>query len=374
MIDSRTTRFVAASVLSACTILASTTTFGQTRPATTNPAGGPAIATPPTPLPPRDPNEPIAKINGVAIDNRKFNDLLMEVAGLRVFEEVRDWTLVQRACLDAGVNMDDASFQPKVQAEIDRVVNEIKTNMEKQNPGVTITLDMARQQLANSLQQKGMTGIEFRIAMQQSAGLRMLSDGKVGDPSPKELDDAVESQYGDRADIHIFFLRNMDQAADVRKGITDKKPPEVVAQQAAVGLRQARIAKNATQAKELQELVFGAHALHEGELSAAQPVEGGQIVMVLLDKRVAREPGKINDPTVRKEVEQQFKDFKVQQWMNTRLNDLRSRANIEVMDPILKQQYANIIDAINKANAAATQQATTAPAGGAATPPATAPK
>ena len=50
-----------------------------------------------------DKDAAIAEIDGRPINNKAFNDILMQVAGMRVFQQVFDLTLVQKACGMAGV-------------------------------------------------------------------------------------------------------------------------------------------------------------------------------------------------------------------------------------------------------------------------------
>ena len=54
------------------------------------------------------PNSAIATINGKDINNKAFYDILMQVAGMRVFQQVFDLSLVQSACINVGIPVSDS--------------------------------------------------------------------------------------------------------------------------------------------------------------------------------------------------------------------------------------------------------------------------
>jgi hypothetical protein len=328
-------RFVIASVVSACVFSAGWRVGAQT------PTSQPAAP------------KPVAVINGHEIDNDKFNQLLMQVTGLRVFEDVLNWTLVQQACDQAGIRTDGEDFTKLWHAELQRVLDGFgaKGVPEEDRPKV----------LQGFLQQKGISEVEFQMSLQQTAGLRALSKGHV-EVTDDEIKRQFDSDYGDKVDVRIITIKEGAQpalltASKVREAVEkEKKDPTEVAKDLQLPIEPLTIPKNADNIKEIRDTAF---QLKPGQLSASVQKNGVNF-LIYLDKVIpARTDVKFE--AEKEKVRGEVMAFKENQWMQNHLAFLRQNARVNVNDPILAQQF-QAIAAQMRANAAATQAAATQPA------------
>jgi hypothetical protein len=216
--------------LAACVMTGSLRLYAQPASATTAPAAHDAAAP--------AAEQPIAIVNGHEINNKKFDDLLMQVAGLRVFQEVLDLVLVQQACNQAGINTDTDEFRKKVQDEFDKVLAGL---------GAQNVPEKDRQQvLGQLLQQRGITEVEFQMGLQRAAGLRMLAKDRVEKPTDKEIQEAFTAQYGEKVQVEIVTVKSMEAAAEVRKAFDKGQDLHSIAQQMNVPWNALTISSNNT--------------------------------------------------------------------------------------------------------------------------------
>ncbi len=300
--------------------------------------------------------KPIAVINGHEIDNDRFNHLLMQVCGLRVFETVLNWTVVQQACNGAGIQTDNDDFAKLVNAEIQRVLDAFGAN------GVS---EADRPKFLQAvLQKQGISTVEFQMSMQQQAGLRALSKGHV-DATDDEVKQRFEADYGEKAVVRIVRIQDGAQpalvtASKVREAVEkQKRDVSEVAREMGLPVENVRIPKNAEGAgiKEIRDTAF---QLKPGQLSASVP-QGNMNYLILLDKIEPAQP-EVKFDSVKAKVRQEVQTAKEQQWMSSQLMYLRSQARVDVNDPVLAQEYAVAAANMRAAQAAATQAAATQPA------------
>ncbi len=117
---------------------------------------------------------------------------LMQVAGLRMFQDVLDWTIVQQACDSAGIETQTDSFAKLVKAEYDRELARL--------PIPADVPDSERPKLLQQfLQRQGVSDVQFTMVLQKTAGLRALSQGHV-DVTEDEVKREFESEYGERVE------------------------------------------------------------------------------------------------------------------------------------------------------------------------------
>jgi hypothetical protein len=325
-------RFVVASAIAACT-------FGAGYR-----AGAQATSQPAAP-------KPIAVINGHEINNERFDQLLMQVCGLRVFEEVLNWTIVQQACNQAGFQTDGDDFNKLVQAEYQHVLDTFGANgiSEEDRPKF----------LQAILQRQGVSPVEFQMTMQQQAGLRALSKGHV-DVTDEEVKQQFDSDYGDVAEARIITIRDTSPkdafvtASKVREQIEkEKKDPSDVARDLKLPIQAVKIPRNAEGAKEFRDTAF---QLKPGQLSASV-LQNGMNFLIFLDKIDPAQPN-VKFDSVKDKVRQEVSNAKQDAWMRNQLNYLRSQARVDVNDPVLAQQFAAVAAQMRAAQAAASQPAT----------------
>lgn len=333
---------------------------------TTAPAGmgsSPAAASMPEP----DFSKPVAVINDREINNKAFYQMLMQVSGLRVYEEVRDWVLIQQACAGAGIPTSGESFQKAVQAEIDRTLEGISQQTKQTGNQITDREQLIRI-MNGTLAQRGVVQSEFSLGVQRAAGLRLLAKGHV-DVTDAELKQAFEARYGEKVEVDVISVPDAITAAKVRDLITKQgKKPLEVNQAMGVPVQSLTISKNADQIKEIRDVAF---KLNVGELSASVPAPNGQgSVLIYMQKKDAADPtAKMTDPATQKEVHDFVYNIKETEWMNNHLTYLRNTAHVNINDPTL---FAEI--SAQQAQSAATQASSAPapvglPAPGAATAP-----
>jgi hypothetical protein len=298
-------------------------------------------------------------INGHEIDNERFNRLLMEVCGLRVFETVLNWTVVQQACNSAGIQTDNEEFAKLVNAEIQRVFDAFGAN------GVS-EADRPRF-LQAVLQKQGISNVEFQMSMQQQAGLRALSKGHV-DVTDDEIKQRFSSDYGERAECRVIRIQDGAQpalvtASKVREQVEkQKRDPSEVARELGLPIEPVKIPKNAEGPgiKEIRETAF---QLKPGQLSASV-LQNGVNYLIFLDKITPAQTD-VKFDAVKAKVKEEVQTAKEQQWMANHLVYLRSQARVDVNDPVLGRQFQAMAAQMKAQQEAATQSATqpaTAPA------------
>lgn len=370
-------------VTGAC--LGQTMTAGTSAPAT-SPAMPPAGTMP-------DPNAPIATINGIAINNKAFYDILMQVAGMRVFQRVFDLSLVQSTCQDSGIPLSGPLFEKRLDDEISKSLEGL--NIPTSNTdGKPFTRDERFNILANVLQQQGgISAIEVRLELETRSGLRAMSAGNV-DVTDAELTDAYLVEYGEKRKVHVIAYPSTaaptvspaQVSAALRARNADGSPK--TAEQVASELKLQPptvwiVPKSAKNVDEIKGVVFD-YLKKVGDISAETEVPAGngtkQKVLIILDEITADQTGTKTFNSVKADLTKKVADFKQSQWMNNHLVFLRSKAKININDPVLSAMFAQVAANMKaQADAAATQPGGTqpgtlpAPAATSATAPATRP-
>ena len=319
-------RLLTAAVLMTCAAGA-TTLFSQTTAAPM--PTGPVNTAPPAP--PVDPNAPIAMINGKDINNKFFNDILMQVAGMRVFQEVFDLAIVQQACTVAGLSQDSAEYKKLLEDELTRTLEGL--DVKNSDPTKKVERAEREQALGLLLQRQGVTPVEFRLRLETQAGLRALAAGRIT-VSDDEVHEAWQAQYGERRQIRLIPVKDDKQAADIRAGPksrTRKKSMDDIAKEFDIQIPSWTISKNAKD-KSIEDIINAANITltKEGQLSAAVSAAGAngqkQDVLVYLDKIDADKSTVAGNTFDKKkdEVKQQVFGVKEGQWMTNHLATLRA--------------------------------------------------
>ncbi len=340
--------------------------------AQTVPGGAPAISAPPA----TPPNPSLAFINGKEVNREAFDAIMIQVAGMRVFDQILNLTIVQQACINGGIPMSGKEYSDRIQAEIDKTLDSF--TLPAPAPGAApLSKDEEKKQrtmiLGQVLQQRGVTAVEWRMGLETSAGLRALAKDKVAATTDKEADTAWESQYGERRGVHIMVLPADNNEAATMAGkyrqmiADDKKTPE----QAAAELKQGApaswtISKNATEVPDIRQVTFES-LKKPGDISAITTVhqagQPDQKVIILLDKiEEDRKNANPNNAAMHQEMKDKVYTAKEQAWMNNQLQILRGNATVDIKDPVLADQYKQL-EAQRQANAAAATAATSGPSG-----------
>jgi len=362
-------RRILAGVVMATVVAGVTCLWAQTAPP-------PSGAAPAAPL-------PVASINGLEINNEAFTNILMNIAGMRAFQQVFDLTLVQQECRGV-IELQGTQFEARLKDEYNRTLDNLNIQF---NTTSTMSKDdevKYREQALNMvLQKQGVTPVEFRIGLETRANLRALAEKEDKDkitPTKQEIDDAYLSQYGERRSVHIFVLNEKDKdaanyPANVSKALTEyfKKPEserktlEEMANEKKLPVAAWTISINAKNVDAIKDVAFK-------NLTSSNPISANtvfkqdsqsdpQTVIVVLDKVLPDEQAKHPKTDAElKNVEAKVKEFKEGQWMNNKLAILRAKANVKINDPVLREQFNNMAAAMQQqaeAAKAATQAGAT---------------
>jgi hypothetical protein len=358
------------------------TLFGQAAAPSTAPASGPGVTTSGpsvaqvtvTSL-----DEPIALINGKAVNNRFLYSVMMQIAGPRVFEKVMDLVLVQDACDNAGIPLQGTEYQKRMNDELEKImdgmsITSTKTNAEEAQKERLAVLNAV-------LNQRGMTATEFRLILETRTMLRALSDGRVTAPTDAEIKEAYDSQYGEQRKIHVIgYDPAKTSAVKIKEAIKSAKVVDDAIRDLQLGGSIFVVPKNAKTDPTFEDIkkVTFEQLKAPGEVSQDVLVTAGgnkQHVLVVLDeitKDKTSAPENAFDK-VKKDVAKKVLDAKQSQWMDERLTVLRSKASIQFKDPTLAEIYAARTTQGPASQPAATGTAPAAPAPAAPAPAAPAP-
>jgi hypothetical protein len=350
------------------------TLFGQSLPSA--PTSPPAVVTsgptlpPPTTIPSLD--DPIAVINGRPVNNRVFYSIMMQVSGMRVFQQVLDLTLVQGACQDAGIQIEGKDFENRLHEETDKYMNGLGITAEKVGTtAAPASFEQRTNALGLVLQQRNMSGVEFRIGLETSALLRAMSA-----PNIKVSDDEVQTRwdadYGERRKVHIIaYEPAKTSTVALKMALKSAKSPEDACVELKLGAPAIwDIPKNAKDDKNVEIIRGVAFKLQtKGEISSETDVTGAngqtQTVLIILDEITPDRKAANPLATKKDEVRQEVFDLKQGQWMSNHLAFLRSKAVVEIKDQTLGDMYKQVAAVIKNAGS----QAATQPGGNATTTP-----
>jgi len=327
------------------------------------------------------PDAPIAIINGLPINNKAFNDILMQVAGMRVFQNVFDLSLVQKACLDSGIPISGDDFMKRRNDELDKTMTGLGIVGTTTQP---MTLEQRTSALAMVLQQQNVTQVEFLLTLDTRVGLRTMSEGKFAVPTDTEIKDAYDSEYGEKRKVHIIAYPDTQSVVAIKAELKTAKTPEDACKDLKLPAPYVWIiSKNAVadNVKAIRDVAFD-YLKTIGQVSEETLVPTGngtqkQKVLVILDE-ITKDRTAENkfDDKMKEDIRKKVYDLKQVNWMNNHLMSLRSRASVDIKDPILAEMF-NQAAAIQRANAAAQTQPSgvtgTAPAPVTTAPAATAP-
>jgi hypothetical protein len=353
-------RRIVTGTIVASVVAGSACLWAQTMPGgAAMPAGG---AMPP-------PDQAIAEIDGRPINNSAFNSILMQVAGMRVFQQVFDLTLVQKACGMAQIPLNGKEFEDRLKDEYNRTLKGLDIKFNSTTPMTPDEENKAREQaMGMVLQRQGVTAVEFRIGLETRANLRAIAAMEAKDKTTvtqDEVEKAYTSEYSQKRSVHIFVLNDKEATnVAVHAALADyfKKPEaerkgtlDDLANEKKFPVAAWTISQNAENIDQIKKVAFAMAKV--GEVSAdtifqAKDQKDEQHVIIVLDKIIPEEFA--SHPKTAAEMEsikQKVHDFKEGQWMNNKLALLRANAAVKINDPILLDQY-NVIAENNKRQAA----------------------
>lgn len=303
------------------------------------------------------PNPVLATINGEPINREEFLNILNAVAGMRLFEQVKDLVLVQQAVRSAGMEITPADISAEKKRILDNLAERAGAEGQK----------LTDQELEGAFQQimarQGATPIEVEFSLRRAAGLRKLAS-KLADinVTEEQVQEAFAAEFGPKVQIRDVIVKNMTEGSTIRSAVEkDGKSLGDLAAQKNLPQQVLIVPENVKGLPEaIRERAFN---MKEGEISPVIPVEtpqGSALHILLLEKKIPAQDKKL-DAAMKDTIKKELREQAEVRWGNEHLQTLRRNANIHINDPILSQAYLNVAAAATRA-AAATQNAATAPA------------
>jgi parvulin-like peptidyl-prolyl isomerase len=290
----------------------------------------------------------IALVNGRPISRARMVDVLMEGYGLRVMQQLIALELAKAETARLKLSVTPADVEAEFRGAVDQIAP--ATDAQGQKLGA----EEKRQSLDFLLQQKNLTLVEFRLAMERNAHLRKIAerDFRVDEPTLREEFARLHGEKVEVRHIQVDDIPGLHAALDLLGKGTDfaevaRRVSKNTDSAPRGGLLEPFAFNDAGIAALLREQAF---ALKPGEVS--KPLRVGQWWHILkLERRIAPENVRFED--VRGEVEKALRERVLPERMRALVNDLVRQAEVRVLDGALKQKYEELL----KQNAAGGQPA-----------------
>lgn len=298
-------------------------------------------ATQPTTLPA---SEVIATINGEAIGRQEYTNALIQLHGMRLFEQLLPRILVEQACKQAGIKITEDEIRALHQRRLEA--------LGAQNP--LIPANQRETALREVLARRGISMFEYQLQLNIEAGLMALAKGKYT-PTDEEVKRTFDIEYGERFQLRDIVVGNFADAAEIRRLVEqDKKPIDDV-------IRERNLQANPLVLSEKsqnipQQIRSVAFQLKEKQLSASVMMPDNTFHMLYLDRKIAARPD-VKFESVKDKVRQDVIDAHEREMAGQILQNLRRSAKIEVYDPSLRAIVTELQRQAAAQQAAATQQA-----------------
>lgn len=278
---------------------------------------------------PARPTDPIAKVNGEPVSRERLTELLYEAHGRRMLQALLALEIVKQRARERKVTV--------TQADID---NEQTRYM----PEEILRLEPQERErvLDDYLDRHGLTRVELRLAIERNAYLRkLLAD--MPEPAEKDLRELFNRMHGEKVRVRHIQVRTFDRMAEVNRRLNRGEKFEDVARDlsenkataANGGLLEPFDRNEPRIPKEVREVAFDG-------LSSIGDVSGdinadGFIHKISLDERVP--PAKVKFEDERPKLAALVRERMIRLQMNFELSTMVPAAEIEILDPILKQQW-----------------------------------
>lgn len=298
-------------------------------------------------------SEIIATINGEAIGRQEFTNALIQLHGMRLFEELVPRVLVEQACKQAGITITDDMVNVLHQRRLDA--------LGAQNP--LIPAGQREMALREVLARRGISPFEYRLQLYVEAGLMALAKGKYT-ATDEDVKNAYEIEYGERYQLRDIVVGNFADAAEIRRLIEqDKKPIDDVIRERSLQANSIVLSEKSPNIP--QQIRSVAFQLKEKQLSASVMMPDNTFHMLYLDRKIPAQPN-ISFDSVKEKVKQAVVDAHEREIAGQILMNLRRAAKVDVHDPALRAVVAELQRQQAAARAAAETQ--NAPAAAPAAP------
>jgi len=339
---------VAAAVLAAGTIvgLAQTTSSAPPTDATSRPA--------PTPE--------VARINGKGIPREDFTNALIQIGGLRLLDEYWSFAVTMEACETAGIKIEKKEIGVAKDLILKRVVLEQDklAKLTEEEKDQVIVQVLARQGVASALQADWM--------IKTLAGLQALAvrNPEQITPTADDYKTALAIEFSPKAQIRDFVFKTPAEGTTIRGLLTAGKTPDELATQG-YQVRPMVLSKgDPNLPAKFKDAIFDGALKEKGftvpmlqDVPKDAPPNSAMWHVLYIEKfeDAKKEPTGADLEKFKANVA----DQKVTIWRQNHLNKLKGMSKVEIIDPILRSQAAQI-EAMRKQAAEAATRPTTIPA------------
>ena len=285
-----------------------------------------------------DDGDALVIVNGQPLSKKRVVEVLLESHGLSVMQQLIALELAREESRRLKLSVSDADIERENERAMERIAPSTGSD------GKALTAEERRQSLDGLLREKGLTLVEFRLAMERNAHLRKavehgfeITEATLREEFARLHGEKVEVrhiQVGDVNGLHEA-LNRLDQGhdfAEIARTVSENQ------ESAANGGLLAPFAFNDEAiAPVLREAAF---ALKPGEVT--KPIRVARWWHILkLERRLPA--ADVTFDAVRTQVEQTLRDRVLPQEMNKRLATLFQKAQIRVLDSKLKDQFDRLM-------------------------------
>jgi len=304
--------------------------------ATSQPAGKPAAA--PTTAPS---DGPVAVyVNGAAVPMATLNDLLLQAGGLEMARHLVAGELVRQEAARHKIEITDAD----VQAEHDRTLRRMfgeSTGDAKGGAGEAAARQ--REQLLDQLLvQRKVSRVQWRLTMRRSAALRKLA-GRDLTVTDQEIRDEFNDRFGRKVVVRHIQTASLADVEKILKRLAEKADFAELARKYSTNAATRNaplppIGKNPDNPALPPAMRQTALAMKKvGEVS--EPIQTGTAFHLLKLEAILK-PDKAKFEDVEDDLRDAVRSRKLLLGQQQILQRLIREANIEYVNPILKQQSA----------------------------------
>ena len=297
-----------------------------------------------------DPKAIVAKVNNIPITVGDIYRPMMEAYGLQFMLHLTQLELARQRGAAMGIKLEPQDIAAERQRTLETTFKDL-INLDE-IPGTTAEKNAYAQKeydrmLDQLLEMKRISRPEFNLAMETGAWLYKIAAIQVqGKVSDKDVEEAFKIKYGEKVKVRHIELRNMREAAEAIRRLTEEKQPfEKVAADMSLdensrtygGVLRPFSRAERMWPTEFKEVAFALQ--NPGDLSA--PISIGETIHLLkLDGKIPPNAAvKLENhrEIVRAELYNLMTDMRVKQIRQEIAVEAAQALKIE--DPLLKKQY-----------------------------------
>jgi parvulin-like peptidyl-prolyl isomerase len=293
----------------------------------------------------------VARVDGVVVRQSSLDSVLLEAYGLDVLMKVVQLEMARAEASNLGAVVTDAD----VAAEREATMRQVFPELDDQAADATLSVEerAARQRdlLDQLLKQQRVSEAEFELVMRTNANLRAIIRPQVkAKITEKDLQDAFNAFYGERARVRHIALANLQEVTDAKARLAAGESFEAVAR------AMSRVAATSQFGGALTPFSRSAPGMSAAFVDAAFSLQPGQVSdpvqsegffhLIKLEEKIAPRVVKFED--VKDAVRVDLESRAEQAAMAVLRQELGRRAlrNLRIEQPAMKKQFdARVQDA-----------------------------